>query len=166
MKKIKDLLPGIFIVALLATIGYLWLSPGGLKTAPAVSMTSLDGETIKLADKKGKPYLVTFWATTCPGCIKEMPHFIELYNEFKPQGFDVIGIAVKWDPPNQVAAMREAKQIPYPIVTDVTGELGKAFGGVSVTPTTFLVSNNGRILQQKLGEMDIEDLRRKVIALL
>ncbi len=164
--KLKDLIPGVFVVALVGALAFLWLSPSGIKAAPEISLTTLDGTTINLAEKQGKPYLVTFWATTCPGCIKEMPHFVELYNEYSPRGFDVIGIAVKWDPPNQVAAMREAKQIPYPIVVDAEGQFGKAFGGVQVTPTTFLVGRDGRILQQKLGEMDIDDLRKKVEALL
>lgn len=164
MKKLKDLLPGIIVVALLAAVAFLWLSPGGLKTVPEVSLTTLDGDTINLAEKRGKPYLITFWATTCPGCVAEMPHLIELYKDLSPKGFDIIAVAMSYDPPNQVVAMRDAKQIPYPIALDITGELAKAFGDVRLTPTTFLVGNNGRILQQKLGELDMDAVRKQIMA--
>lgn len=163
--KLKELVPGLFVLALLAGLAFLWLSPSGLKTVPTLSATTLDGRKIDFAHNN-KPYLVTFWATTCPGCVAEMPHLIELYNDYKSRGFDVIAIAMSYDPPDQVAAMRKAKQIPYPIVLDLNGQLAKAFDDVRLTPTSFLIAPDGRIVQQTLGEMNMEDLRKRINALL
>ena len=47
-------------------------------------------EAIAAAAKSGKPVLVTFWATSCPGCVKEMPHFIDLYRELNSRGFELV----------------------------------------------------------------------------
>jgi thiol-disulfide isomerase/thioredoxin len=49
--------------------------------------------------------LVTFWATTCPSCIEEIPHLIDLYRELNPKGLEIIGVAMAYDPPEQVRAM-------------------------------------------------------------
>jgi len=163
--KLKELAPGLFVLTLLAGLAFLWLSPSGLKTAPPLQATTLDGRHIDFTHNK-KPYLVTFWATTCPGCVAEMPHLIELYNDYKSRGFDIIAIAMSYDPPDQVAAMRKAKQIPYPIVLDIDGQLANAFDEVRLTPTSFLIGPNGRIVQQTLGEMDMIDLRQRINALL
>ncbi len=164
--KLKEMLISLFALALLGTLGYLWFAPAGLKASPDISLKTLDGEEIQLANLRGKPLLVTFWATTCPGCIKEMPHLIELYEELSPRGLEIIGIAMDYDPPNQVLAMRNARNIPYPIALDIDGGAARAFGGVRLTPTSFLIAPNGRIVFQKLGEMDMVKLRQDILGML
>ena len=164
--KLKETLVSLFALALLGTLGYLWLAPAGLKASPDISLMTIDGEQIQLANLRGKPLLVTFWATTCPGCIKEMPHLIELYEELAPQGLEIIGIAMDYDPPNQVLAMRNARKIPYPIALDIHAEAARAFGDVRLTPTSFLIAPNGRIVYQKLGEMNMAKLRQDILDML
>lgn len=164
--KIKDILISLFAIVLLATLGYLWFAPAGLKTSPDIKLLTLDGEQLQLASLRGKPLLVTFWATTCPGCIKEMPHLIELYEELSPQGLEIIGIAMDYDPPNQVLAMRNAKKIPYPIALDINADAARAFGNVRLTPTSFLIAPDGRIVYQKLGEMSLPKLRQDILDML
>lgn len=164
--KLKDSLIALFAVVLVAALGWIWLSPQGLERAPEISVTTLDGETIDLAELRGRPVLVTFWATSCPGCIEEMPHLIELYEELHPKGFELIGIAMAYDPPNHVAAMRKAKRIPYPIALDIEGRHALAFGDVKLTPTSFLIAPDGRIVRQKIGEMDMDALRAQILGML
>ena len=164
--KLKDSLIALFAVVLLAVLGWIWLSPQGLERAPEISVTTLDGETIDLAELRGRPVLVTFWATSCPGCIKEMPHLIELYEALHPKGLELIGIAMAYDPPNHVLAMREARQIPYPIVLDTEGRHALAFGDVRLTPTSFLIAPDGRIVRHKIGEMDMDALRAQILGML
>jgi peroxiredoxin len=164
--KPKEILISLFAIVLLATLGYLWFAPAGLKASPDIKLVTIDGEQLQLASLRGNPLLVTFWATTCPGCIKEMPHLIELYEELSPQGLEIIGIAMDYDPPNQVLAMRNAKNIPYPIALDLDAEAARAFGNVRLTPTSFLIAPDGRIVYQKLGEMSMEKLRQDILAML
>ena len=164
--KLKETLISLFALALIGTLGYLWIAPAGLKTSPDISLVTIDGKELRLAELRGNPLLVTFWATTCPGCIKEMPHLIELYNELSPQGLEIIGIAMDYDPPNQVVAMSKARNIPYPIALDIHAQASRAFGNVRLTPTSFLIAPDGQIVYQKLGKMSMAKLRQDILAML
>lgn len=164
--KTKDLLSGLFALVLVVALAYVWLSPQGLKEAPALSIRTLEGDSVELASLRGKPVLVTFWATSCTGCVKEIPHLIELYQEFSPQGLQLLAIAMSYDPPNHVIAMRDSRQLPYPIALDIDGNAARAFGDVRLTPTSFLIAPDGRIVREKIGEMDMPEVRAQLRAML
>ena len=110
--------------------------------------------------------MLAFWATTCESCIKEMPHFIELYQELAPRGLEIIGVAMAYDPPNQVMEMRQRIPIPYPIAIDVESKIASAFGNVRLTPTTFLIDPQGQIVIQKTGILDMKELRSRLQSML
>lgn len=154
------------VVILIGVIAFLWFSPSGMKAAPNVTFNTLEGEAIQLSSLKGRPALVVFWATTCPGCIKEMPHLVELYEELHPQGLELIGVAMAYDPPGQVKEMIKLRQIPYTIALDSKGDAARAFGDVKLTPTSFLIDPQGRIVQQRLGEMDMPQIRSRILGML
>lgn len=164
--KAKDILLGLFALALVGALAYVWLSPEGLKRAPDIALRTIDGNEINLAELRGRPVLVTFWATSCPGCVKEIPHLIELHQEFGPRGLQLVAVAMSYDPPDHVLAMRDARQIPYPIALDIKGEAARAFGDVRLTPTSFLIAPDGRIVRQKIGEMEMADVRAQIRAML
>lgn len=164
--KAKDILLGLFALALVGALAYVWLSPEGLKRAPDIALRTIDGNEVNLAELRGKPVLVTFWATSCPGCVKEIPHLIELHQEFGPRGLQLVAVAMSYDPPDHVLAMRDARQIPYPIALDIKGEAARAFGDVRLTPTSFLIAPDGRIVRQKIGEMEMADVRAQIRAML
>lgn len=164
--KAKDIAIALFAIALIGILAYVWFTPSGIKQAPALNMTTLGGERIALQQFRGKPVLVTFWATTCPGCIKEMPHLVELYNELGPRGLEIIALAMAYDPEKQVREMVRQKQLPYKVALDDDGAAAKAFGDVKLTPTSFLIDPSGRIVQQKLGEMDMDALHNRILGML
>ena len=164
--KLKETLITLFAAALLGTLTWLWLAPAGLKDSPEITLLTIDGKELSLASLRGKPLLLTFWATSCPGCIKEMPHLIELYEELSPRGLEIIGVAMSYDKPSHVLSMRKARNIPYPVALDIHGAAAKAFGNVRLTPTSFLISPDGRIVFQKIGEMDMPKLRNNILAML
>jgi len=164
--KIKDILIIVFALALVGGLALLWLAPAGLQTVPDISFTTLDGTELDTSELKGRPLLVNFWATTCPGCVKEMPHLAELYRELNPKGLEIIGVAMAYDPPNQVIALTKARKIPYPIALDIRNEAAKAFGDIRLTPTSFLIAPDGRVVHQKIGELDMDKVRALVIDML
>ena len=167
MVKYKDTLVTVIGLVLIGSLLLIWLKPAPLLThAPDITVTDLDGNSITLSKLRGHPLLVNFWATTCTGCLEEMPHLIELYAEQAPRGFEIIGITMDYDPPKQVIALSKARQIPYPIALDTHGEAAKAFGKVRLTPTTFLVAPDGRIVFQKTGKIDMGKLRTLVLGML
>lgn len=164
--KFKDLLIGLFALTLLSGAGFYWLKPGKLQLAPEVDLKIVDGRSLNLKQLKGRPVLVVFWATSCAACIKEIPHLIELYHELAPRGLEVIGVAMAYDPPNQVMEMRQRKKIPYPIALDIQGEVARAFGDVRLTPTSFLIDSRGQVVIQKTGMLNIARIRRKLESML
>jgi peroxiredoxin len=127
--------------------------------APAASFSTITGEKIRLNDLRGRIVLVNFWATTCPGCVREMPGMIETYSQFKGKGFEIIAVAMPYDPPNYVLKYTQDRQLPFPVALDIKGEAVRAFGNVNLTPTSFLIGKDGIILEKKTGELDFVSLK-------
>ena len=144
------------VLIVVAALAYAMLSK---PDAPAVTFVTLEGQPIPLDSLRGKVVLVNFWATSCPGCIKEMPGMVETYNQYKAKGFEIIAVAMSYDPPNHVVNFTQTRQLPFPVALDVKGELAQAFGDVRLTPTSFIIGKKGQILEQKLGELDFVKLR-------
>jgi peroxiredoxin len=156
----------LLVLLLIAAAGYFRFLPPRLDHVPDISLLSVDGEQLRLPAYRGRPLLVTFWSVTCPSCIREIPHLIELYRELAPQGLEIIGIATAYDPPNQVLEMRKSRGMPYPISLDIDADAARVFGDVRVTPTTFLIAPDGRVVQRKIGKLDMPALRREILAML
>ncbi|HSJ80616.1 MAG TPA: TlpA disulfide reductase family protein [Thiobacillus sp.] len=146
--------PALIAVAVFAIAGALFYALMDRPGAPAVTFTTLEGKPIVLDELRGKVVLVNFWATSCPGCIKEMPDMVESYKLYRDRGFEIIAVAMSYDPPNYVLNFVETRQLPFPVALDVDGAHARAFGNVQLTPTTFIIGKDGRILEQKLGELD------------
>ena len=146
-------------LAVIVAFAVVWFMPAGLRQAPPLVGQTLDGRALSLEQLRGKPVLVTFWATTCPSCIEEMPHLVELYRELNPKGLEIIGVAMAYDPPEQVRALARQRQIPYPIVLDTQEIIAREFDNVRLTPTTVLISPQGRIVHYRLGLLDMPKLR-------
>ncbi len=159
---------GIAAIALffVAVLAYTWLAPGEFGPAPNVLFKTLKGEKISLNALRGNPVLVTFWATSCVACMREMPHLISVYNDMHEQGLEIVGVAMDYDPPNQVLETVEREQVPYTISLDLDGSIAKAFDSVRLIPANYLISPEGRIVFKKLGEMDIARLRNDIVEML
>ncbi len=147
-------------VAILALLVFLGLSLNNKAQAPDVTFTTLEGKKIRMADLKGKVVLVNFWATDCPGCIKEMPDLIKTYNTYRPKGFEIISVAMPYDPPAQVLNYTRQKALPFPVMHDGFSEITQAFGGVNLTPTAFIFDKKGKRTQRTIGELDFVKLHQ------
>jgi peroxiredoxin len=154
---LKKLLLPIIIIGLLAFLGY---ELSNKTTAPNVTFTTIEGKTISMDSLKGKVVLVNFWATDCPGCIKEMPQLIETYNQYKKHGFEVIAVAMAYDPPAQVFNYAKQKALPFPVMHDGLAEVSEKFGSVNLTPTAFIYNQQGHLLLRKIGELDFVALQQ------
>ncbi|TCV88088.1 peroxiredoxin family protein [Sulfurirhabdus autotrophica] len=149
------------ILLLIAAIVLFAAISAGLsqqKAAPSIAFTTLKGEQLTLENMRGKVVLVNFWATSCPGCIKEMPELKDTYQKFHAQGFETIAVAMSYDPPNYVLTYVEKNALPFMVTLDMKGEIAQAFGDIKLTPTSFLIDIKGNIIQQVLGEPDFAKL--------
>jgi peroxiredoxin len=151
-----------WLVPLIALLLFIGLAVAVMQKpqAPEVTFTTLDGQKISMQDLRGKTVLVNFWATDCPGCIKEMPDLIDTYQQYKDKNFVVIAVAMPYDPPAQVANYTKEKNLPFAVMHDGYGEMVKAFGDVNLTPTSFIFDAQGNRLQKIIGELNFAELRK------
>jgi len=134
----------------------------GKTQAPDSIFSTISGEKTSLAGLRGKVVLVKFWATTCASCVREMPGMIDTYKAYKDKGFEIIAVAMPYDPPNYVLKFSQDRRLPFPVALDIQGEAVRAFGNVKMTPTSFLIDREGRILEKKTGELDFAELKGKL----
>jgi peroxiredoxin len=154
------------VLALLITAAVFWASKSQSLQAPDPTLLTITGQTLRLSSFKGKPVIVTFWATDCAACVKEIPDLIDLYHDYHDKGLEIIAIAMYYDPPNHVVEMSKAKQIPYHVALDLRAEHARAFGEVRLTPTTFVIDADGVIVQQITGAFKPAELSRLIETLL
>jgi peroxiredoxin len=153
--------PRKFVIPLviLALLAFLGVSLMNKPQAPDVTFTTLQGKNIKLASLQGKVVLVNFWATDCPGCIAEMPELIETYKQYHDRGFEIVAVAMSYDPPSQVVNYSTQKALPFLVMHDGFGEIAAHFNDVNLTPTTFVIDKQGHVISHVVGELNFTALR-------
>jgi peroxiredoxin len=153
-------------LALATSAAGLTSACGGRDAAPQLGYTLLDGSKGTIPALRGKVVLVNFWATSCVSCVKEMPELMATHRKFQPRGFDTLAVAMSYDPPAYVAQFAASRQLPFGVVIDNTGAIARGFGDVKITPTTFLLDKQGRIVRRYVGEPDFAQLHTLVNDLL
>jgi thiol-disulfide isomerase/thioredoxin len=148
---------------LISLTGVLWLiSMFSPQMMPDDRLTSVTGAQFDLKDWRGKPVLVTFWASDCPSCLQEIPILIDLYRQYHARGLVMIAIAQYYDPPSHVMAMTEAQRLPYPVVLDLTAHHAEVFGGISLIPSTLLISPDGVVVKRTTGLLNVPETQRLI----
>ncbi|HAT33412.1 MAG TPA: hypothetical protein DCW29_21965 [Janthinobacterium sp.] len=154
---IKPLLAGVVVAALAATA---YVSLNSKSSAPDVTLLGIHGEKITLASLRGKVVMVNFWATSCATCVGEMPKMVETYNKYKSQGLEFVAVAMAYDPPNYVLNYAATRALPFTVALDVTGAAAHAYGDVALTPTTFVIDKQGKIIKRYVGEPEFASLHK------
>ena len=126
----------------------------------------LDGSAVQTADLRGKVTLVNFWATSCTICVAEMPHIVDTYRKYAPQGFETLAVAMRYDPPSYVVNYARTRQLPFKVAIDNVGAAAQAWGPVEATPTTFLLNRRTEIVERIVGEPDFARLHQRIEQLL
>jgi peroxiredoxin len=130
--------------------------------APGVRISALSGETFSISELRGKVVLVNFWGTYCTDCIREMPKLVEAHNKFALRGYETVAIAVRHDNPDRVVQFAAKHALPFKVAVDSSGQIGKEFGNVRITPMSFLIDKEGRVLWRYVGEPDWAEFHRLV----
>ena len=147
------------VAALIAILFFgLFLNTIYPNKAPTLKVFSTKGEAMMIYDKNYKFTIINFWATDCPGCIKEMPHLVDTYNKYKKQGIQIIAVSMFYDPPNQVLNFTKQNNIPFPIIIDSDNKIAQQFENIRLTPTSILINRKGQIIDQIVGEIDFNKL--------
>ena len=118
--------------------------------APDFTGTTLEGETIRLSDFRGKIVLLNDFASWCGPCIAETPHLVDLYNT---EGDDVIFIGLNIEETKSaVAAYRDEFNIPYPLVLNEDGTLTEIYRPIGL-PTSWFIDSDGVVHYVHAGPM-------------
>jgi thiol-disulfide isomerase/thioredoxin len=120
--------------------------------ADGFSVRDLQGKTHTLAGYKGKWVLVNFWATWCPPCLEEIPDLVALHDKHKDKDLVVIGIAMDYRNPKQVAEFADQNMISYPVVLG-TSQVTSQIGVVEGLPTTYLYNPQGKKVAYHVGAL-------------
>lgn len=119
--------------------------------APDFTLKSNGGENLKLSELRGQVVLINFWASWCGPCRKEMPLLDQLYQQYKPLGFTVLGVNVEEDP-SQARSLLSKVPVSFPVVFDGTNSVSKMYNVVAM-PTTVIVDRNGNVRYLHKGYM-------------
>lgn len=135
--------------------------------APEVRFATLAGESFTTSELRGKVVLVNFWSTTCASCIAEMPRLTEVYRRHAPRGYEMVAVAMRHDSRGEVAQFVQRHDMPFRVALDASGEIGRQFGNIRVTPTSFLLDKQGRVLRHYVGQpnwVEFEQLVGKALS--
>lgn len=123
------------------------------------SFKDLDGETVSMGRWKDKVVVVNFWATWCPPCLKEIPDFMALQQQYADKNVQLIGIALEDKEP--VAEYTGATKINYPVLLGGDNGISLAHqlgNNVNAVPYTLIVDRQGQIIHRHPGELSKKQL--------
>ncbi len=114
------------------------------KPAADFTLRDANGTAVKLSDYRGKVVLLNFWATWCGPCTLEIPWFIEFEQQYKTQGFAVIGVSMDEEGWNAIKPYMAAHKMNYRVLLG-DDSVSQLYGGVESLPTTFLIDRQGKV---------------------
>jgi thiol-disulfide isomerase/thioredoxin len=136
------------------------------KSIPGFSMTLFDGKSLNSDDLRGKNFLLYFWFSGCPPCVKTAPHLVQLQRKFGPGNFTVVGVnadrllELETTDADRAAYVRKAG-FAFPI-GHLTKKMNDEFGNISVYPTMFLVNSSGSIARHYVNYQPHETLSNDI----
>ncbi|MAZ54849.1 MAG: alkyl hydroperoxide reductase [Flavobacteriales bacterium] len=159
------------ILILTAFLSCCLLSESQNRTLPRIDLKTLDNITFNSSEfnNDGKPIVISFWATWCKPCIKELNNIAEVYEDWQEEtGVKVIAVSID-DARNMSKVKPKVNALlwDYEIYCDPNGDFKRAMG-VGTVPHTFLLNENKEIVYQHTGYKDGDeyDLFKKIEALL
>jgi thiol-disulfide isomerase/thioredoxin len=136
-------------------------------------LPSISGGSLSSSHFAGKVVVLNFWATTCGGCVTEIPELVKLQNAYATAGLAVVGISDDAsphgnDPPQDLVwSFVEANNINYPVVMSNPDGSGVVDAyGVPFLPKTFIIDRQNHIMQTLSGGQSFATFSAAVLPLL
>lgn len=111
--------------------------------APDFTLEALDGNNLRLQERRGEVVLINFWASWCGPCRQEMPILDRLHQRYQDAGFSVLGVNVEGDrkPAEKIAAK---SKVTFPVLIDAGQKVSESYE-LEAMPTTVVVDRNGKV---------------------
>ena len=144
-------------LSLLATILFSTLSIAQNRALPSVDVITVTEERFNITDleNNGKPIVISFWATWCKPCKKELNTIAEVYEDWQDEtGVNLVAISIDDSKTKaKVVPYVNASEWDYEVYIDKNGDLKRAMG-ISTVPHTFLLNSKKEIVWQHKGYVD------------
>lgn len=127
-------------------------------------LPNLDGDSVALSDFRGKYVLLNFWKADCGACRTKHPYMLEVYQEYKDKGFEIVGVTMDQFRSRWSAAVSE-DSITWTTVSDLKGPnavVPRAYG-VNYIPRNLLIDPEGVILLDDLSSFELETHLKELI---
>lgn len=135
----------IAVAMLAATLAALAGGLVGQKAGELNLQPASGGKAISLAQLKGKPVLLVFWATWCPPCRREIPALKDLQAKYAPKGLEVISVGIQYRQTREgVVEFKSKNALPYEVLWDSDGKVAQEYA-ISSVPTNILLDADGTI---------------------
>lgn len=132
--------------------------------APDFSLADLDGNPIRLADLRGRPVIVNFWASWCGPCVEEFPLLRDAAARHADDGLVIVGIVYR-DRSEAARDFMTRNGGTWPAAMD-PGERGAEAYGILAPPETYFIGRDGTIVARQLGQFSATSLDEKVAAII
>jgi thiol-disulfide isomerase/thioredoxin len=125
------------------------------KRAPGFSIPSFSGDSLSTADVSAGPYVIYFWFTDCPPCVKTAPLLVELEAQYAARGFRIVAVnadqvlELPYTDSARAAYLKKAG-IRFPN-GHLTEGMQRSFGGITLYPTFFFVDSDGFVVKQMMN---------------
>ena len=130
-----------------------------------VELVDLDGHVIRLAEFRGRPVWINFFATWCPPCQAETPILRDVYEAHEGEGLVLLGISVQESSPEDVRRYAETYELGFPIGFDATSAVFKAYRAYGL-PTQIFLDGDGVVRLVHRGPLTRADAERVLAPLL
>jgi cytochrome c biogenesis protein CcmG/thiol:disulfide interchange protein DsbE len=122
------------------------------RQAPPFSLKTLDKNEVSFNSLKGKPTMLTFWATWCPTCREELP-VLDKYFGGKRDQLNIVTLAIDGESDKKIQRYVNLNKITLPVLLDVKEKIARIYG-VRMIPCTFLIDREGFLIGMVVGEKD------------
>ncbi len=133
--------------------------------APAIDLPNMQDSIVSLSSFKGKVVLLDFWASWCGPCRRSNPALVKLYNEFKDQGLEIVGVSVDQGKMAWLDAVKDDK-LPYVQLIDSRGSKSDVMNNyeIQVIPTQFLIDKQGYLREKDLRGGSLRNAIKKLLS--
>ena len=115
------------------------------------TVQDMNGQTVRLADFKGRPIILNFWATWCGPCRVEIPEFNSLAEQYRDQRLVVLGVSVD-DQPEALRKFAQEFPVKYPVLVGLGhDQFQETYDAVMAIPVTWFIRADGTVQAVQKG---------------